>query len=359
MKKCLLFIPDISGFTKFIQTTEVEHSQYVIAELLEVLLDANTEGLLLAEIEGDALFFYKEEILSIEKLLAQIETMFTSFYSHLKLMEKNRICPCKACSTASELELKIVAHCGEIQFITVKDSRKPFGIEVIEVHRLLKNSIPSANYTLLSGSLAESIEMPGAYSSKLFKFEKGENEYDGKKLKYVYSVIDQENLKLKPFDYAKKVVFKDSAPIHIEKEFAISATELFEFITNFKYRHQWVKGFDKLEFNEEEINQLGTEHICVVNGKILNFITVTKDGKPGQFVYGEMTTDAPMIDEFYQFYIITPLSSTSCKLDVECYWKVKSPIKKILVSILAKNKLKKNLNTAIGNLSSFVKEKML
>lgn len=60
MAKSLLFIPDISGFTKFVQTTEVEHSQHVIAELLEVLIEANTLNLELAEIEGDALFFYKE-----------------------------------------------------------------------------------------------------------------------------------------------------------------------------------------------------------------------------------------------------------------------------------------------------------
>ncbi|MGB5482276.1 MAG: DUF2652 domain-containing protein, partial [Eudoraea sp.] len=101
MAKSLLFIPDISGFTKFVQTTEAAHSQHVIAELLEVLIEANTEELQLAEVEGDALFFYREgELLSQEKLLAQIETMFTAFTGHLKLLEKNRICPCNACATA-------------------------------------------------------------------------------------------------------------------------------------------------------------------------------------------------------------------------------------------------------------------
>ena len=107
MRKSLLFLPDISGFTKFVQTTEVEHSQHVISELLEVLIGANTEDLQLAEIEGDALFFFKEEeIPSLEKLLAQIETMFSAFYSHLKLLEKNRVCPCNACSNAPRLNPK-------------------------------------------------------------------------------------------------------------------------------------------------------------------------------------------------------------------------------------------------------------
>ena len=63
MDQSLLFLPDISGFTKFVQTTEVEHSQHVIAELLEILIGSNQIGLELAEIEGDALFFYKEKFL--------------------------------------------------------------------------------------------------------------------------------------------------------------------------------------------------------------------------------------------------------------------------------------------------------
>ena len=44
MPQSLFFIPDISGYTNFIQTTEIEHSQHVIAELLEVLIEANVSS---------------------------------------------------------------------------------------------------------------------------------------------------------------------------------------------------------------------------------------------------------------------------------------------------------------------------
>ena len=84
MKNSLLFIPDISGFTKFVQSTEKEHSLHVISELFDILIDANTLKLELAEVEGDALFFYKnEDVPSREKLLSQIESMLTAFHSHL------------------------------------------------------------------------------------------------------------------------------------------------------------------------------------------------------------------------------------------------------------------------------------
>lgn len=55
----LLFILDISGFTEFVHYTEISHSKHIVSELLELLIDENSIGLELAEIEGNALFFYK------------------------------------------------------------------------------------------------------------------------------------------------------------------------------------------------------------------------------------------------------------------------------------------------------------
>lgn len=329
MSKSLLFLPDISGFTEFVQTTEVEHSQHVISELLEVLIAANTENLQLAEIEGDALFFYKEnEIPSLERLLALTEHIFTAFYSHLKLLEKNRVCPCNACLSAPNLQLKIIAHCGDLQFLTVQNNRKPFGSQVIEAHRLMKNSVDSDNYVLFSKALTNSIGLSSNYQSKLYQFKKGSDIYDGKQLEYLSSVIDVKDLMLKPFKTASKVVFNKPPSLIYEKEFPISATDLLEFITNYAHRKEWADGVDNFQFKENEVTRLGSEHVCVINEKHLNFICVTKEGKSGQLVYGEMTTSPPPVDKLYQFYIITPIKSDACKLTLETYIEAKSPFKK-------------------------------
>ena len=53
----LLFIPDISGFSRFVNTVELEHSRFIIQQLLEVLIRANDSGLQISEIEGDAILF--------------------------------------------------------------------------------------------------------------------------------------------------------------------------------------------------------------------------------------------------------------------------------------------------------------
>lgn len=353
MPNSLLFIPDISGFTKFIQTTEVEHSQHVIAELLEVLIESNTEGLELAEIEGDALFFYKEkEVPSQERLLAQIESMFTAFYSHLKLLEKNRICPCNACATAPKLQLKIVAHSGELQFIEVQGNRKPFGKEVIEAHRMLKNSVDSDNYTLISKTLASEIGLPIYYYSKLFRFKQGIDTYDTVETEYIYAIIDQEKLTLKPFTSPKKVDLSNPPQLVNTMNIPLPADKLFEFISNFKYRYTWIIGVEKVEYNESEVNRAGSEHMCVINEKHLNFVTVVKEVKKGQYIYGEHSTSAPILDSFYQFYTITPIDGTTSHLRLETYLNAKSILKKILISLALKKIFRKNISKNLESLAT-------
>ena len=356
MANSLLFISDISGFTKFIQNTEVEHSQHVIAELLEVLIAANTEDLRLAEIEGDALFFYKEgELLSQERLLAQIETMFTAFHSHLKLLEKNRICPCNACSSAPDLQLKIVAHSGDLQYIEVQGRRKPFGQHVIEAHRLLKNSIDSENYVLVSKQLAASIELPIYYFSKVYRFKEGADSYDGREVEYIYAVIDNEKLNINTLIKGKKITFDSAARIAMDRNFDNSANELLEIVCNYGYRHLWVKGVDKFVYSENEVTRQGSEHVCVINGKHFDFVAVTKQVQPGQYVYGEMTKSIPLADALYQFYVITPITETSCNLQLEIYWEAKSFLKKLLI-LFGKKAIKKNATAALSGLGAFMKD---
>ncbi len=103
----LLFIPDISGYTKFINSTEIEHSRFIIQELLEVLINSNNTDLKISEIEGDAILFYRfGQPPTAEQLYKQVEAMFCNFHRHLKAYDERRICPCSACEGAKDLTLK-------------------------------------------------------------------------------------------------------------------------------------------------------------------------------------------------------------------------------------------------------------
>ena len=349
MTSSLLFIPDISGFTNFVQTTEINHSQHVIAELLEKLLAANKYSMELAEVEGDALFFYKEnQLLAKKELFDQMEAMYIAFYSHLRLLEKNRVCTCRACSTAINLELKIVVHTGSFQFIEIQDRRKPFGEAVIQVHRLLKNSVNSDNYVLISKDMVEVINMNSINESSLFNFKKGKDVYDDKTLEYIYAEVNVDDLKLKSFDEGKMMDFTKQPDLVFEKNYAINSADLTEIITNYKYRHLWETSADEIIYEEKEVTRKGSSHVCVVNGEQFNFKVVTKKGKGGELIYGEETSNIPIMDKFYQFFTIESISENESKLKVQLYVQAKNIIQKLMIYFLAKKTFSKKMDKSLS-----------
>src|SRR4029453_12291796 len=158
-QQALIFIPDISGFTRFVTDTEVSHAKHIIEELLEILIDANKIGLEVSEIEGDAILFYRfGKAPSAQDLLDQVKTMFSDFHLHLKKYETHRVCNCGACSTAHNLAVKFVAHYGDVSMNTIRQYKKLFGKDVIVAHRLLKNEIDSSEYSLFTDNLRDANE---------------------------------------------------------------------------------------------------------------------------------------------------------------------------------------------------------
>jgi len=172
----LFFIPDISGFTRFVTETEVSHSQHIIQELLELLVDANQLGLEVSEFEGDAVLFFRTGTPpSLAELLAQARKMFVDFHSRLKQIEILRVCQCGACSSVSRLSLKFVAHLGPAGTMQVKGHSKFIGKSIIVAHRLLKNSVPEHEYLLVSQDTLNQLPDGTATGSS---FESGSTSYD-------------------------------------------------------------------------------------------------------------------------------------------------------------------------------------
>lgn len=76
--------------------------------------------------------------------------MYSKFQRHLKFYDRDRICQCRACSTASEFSLKIVYYYGDSLMQKVGHFEKLYGSDVTLVHKLLKNDIPLQDYLLLT-----------------------------------------------------------------------------------------------------------------------------------------------------------------------------------------------------------------
>ena len=332
-QNALLFIPDISGFTEFVHHTEISHSQHIISELLELLLDANTTGLQLAEIEGDALFMYKLiEAPDKQSIEQQIEAMYLAFHKHFKRYEYERICHCGACASAYNLSLKFVVHFGEIEFIEVKDTKKPYGSSVIQVHRLLKNGIDIKEYALLTEQVSDIEDDAKSLTST----------YDFGEIAFSYTSLEPLRLKLPevpliPEDVPKYKLFHDS------ETFSMPINDLYEVISNFDYRLLWTEGIDKLEYDKNKVNRAGAKHKCLIN-KNQEFLqtTVSKKAEENQLVYGESTEAIPFTKKLNVYYILEEKAEGKTEMTIEIFADLG------LVGFIMKPFLKKNFKKVIS-----------
>lgn len=144
--KGTLVIPDISGFTKFVAETELNVGREITKQLLDALVGSNSLNLILSEIEGDALLFYSKSYISPKQLKKQFEIMLESFKAKIHELELYT-------GLKIDLSLKMIAHYGEISTYNIGDFQKLYGKTVIEAHSLLKNSIESDCYILISDNL--------------------------------------------------------------------------------------------------------------------------------------------------------------------------------------------------------------
>ena len=54
-----IIMPDISGFSRFVETTDVETGKLITSKLLNAIIKSNVLDLQISEIEGDAVLFFK------------------------------------------------------------------------------------------------------------------------------------------------------------------------------------------------------------------------------------------------------------------------------------------------------------
>lgn len=141
-----LVIADISGYTSFMAKTELEHSQQILAELLELLMEKFQPLMTISKLEGDAIFAYAPgPVFSRgETLIEFIESIYVAFRDKQVSMKRVTTCTCNACRNIPMLDLKFFAHHGEYFIQKVLSMREIIGSDVNLIHRLTKNHVSEA-----------------------------------------------------------------------------------------------------------------------------------------------------------------------------------------------------------------------
>ena len=160
----LLVIADIGGYTRFmnLHRTSLAHAQENTSRLLDAIIDAAPD-LELSGFEGDAAFLYATDpsASEITRSLAGLATAIHRAFHHEQAhMEQLRVCWCDGCVQTGKLTVKIVAHYGEAVLSTTRGHSTLAGVDVILLHRMLKNSVPLAEYVLMTEAVRERAE-PG------------------------------------------------------------------------------------------------------------------------------------------------------------------------------------------------------
>ncbi len=312
--KAFYFIPDISGFSQFVENTAVEHSIHIISELLEILLDSNRINLKLAEIEGDALFMYSQEEFSFSQIETQISKMLNAFRAHLYKYEHQRICDCGACTMAIDLKIKFFVHWGRLDFIRVKNIKKPYGQDVNRIHRLLKNDVPLDEYILFSNPSIKYLKIDPLKSG----FTMMESKYDITILPYYYKDLEDYKTKIENTSANTKIGIDEKADFVIESRINVPIERAYELISNFKYRRLWDTSLTDIVFNESQVNRTGSNHTCIIGNRKMKFETIGIEST-ADFSYGERTSNLPMANNYRYYILLDKFDDTTTKVKILNY----------------------------------------
>ena len=268
-EQAIVFIPDISGFTDFTSTTEIDHAAHIITELLELLVESNESGFTLAEIEGDAVLFYRTgEPLGRAQLVQQCLTMFSNFHQRLMVIERDTVCQCGACQTASNLTLKFIAHFGYLKEIKVARFVKATGVDMIVAHRLLKNDVDSDEYILMTEACCDAAGQASPHPA--LQWSKSSQAYDAiGTIKYEFATLSDYRRQIPPPAAPPRfVVEKGEDNLEIVIDAPLKA--VFQTLINVDKRPEWLDGVKTIN-REMTSERIGMRHNCVFHGlKLIN-----------------------------------------------------------------------------------------
>lgn len=170
------FIIDISGYTRNMLSNplEIQHGKLALTFLMEALVKRIDLPLEISKLEGDAIFLYlnkpQKDPLWLNKKLFMFFQIFERALHDLKL---STTCMCRACQNLDKLTVKIISHYGSATLERTGRFEELTGTDVILIHRLLKNHVPSQRYLLLTESAYQHMEIPDT-----IPFTKMEEQYD-------------------------------------------------------------------------------------------------------------------------------------------------------------------------------------
>jgi uncharacterized protein YndB with AHSA1/START domain/class 3 adenylate cyclase len=324
----LLVMADISGYTAFVAGTEQEHSQEILAELMEAISKSFGGKLVVDQVEGDALCCTTER--TDVGVVDWLRETFRVFHRRLRDIRVATTCPCRACATVQELGLKFVVHRGTFSRYEVAGRVQLHGNDVNLVHRLLKNTVPGREYLLATA--AAFAEWPESLRAELVPAPQT----------YDLGAVDASYLDLRPVRQAvwteeRPKVDPTAANFRSTARFPGSPDQVWHVMTDPRLRQIWM-GVPRVDFVPGARGSLvGAEYHCVHGENQKAVFKVIDCAAPREIT---MQMDFPMVGSVLRTDRIEAEGPATTRVESAASWS-NSGIRGAFVNVMVSRLLRK------------------
>ena len=343
-------MPDISGFTRFINETELDHSRLIMQELLELLINANQLGLEVSEIEGDAILFYKfGDAPDLRALYQQVEVMFCAFHRHLLAYDQRKFCQCLACTSAVNLTLKIITHYGEFTSYQVKNFHKLIGKDIIVAHQLLKNDIEQHEYWLITQNL-----LPDSGPSGLtnwMEWKRSAKRTDGGEIPFHYTQLSHLKAVIQPEPFFEPDLNSKVKMLSMVQEYNSDILPLFHAVGDYHYRSRWQVGVKAVEEVSHFLPRVGMRCRCLLENGQVTIYTSSYRYQPERIEFTE--TDEQ--EKSLTYFLLEKTENNKTRLTVNFYLQ-KNLFGELIFRLKKKKKMEEYWQKSFSNLAALIVE---
>lgn len=311
-----LVIADISGYTDYLAGVELDHAQDVLADLMNVVVEGLRPPFSLAKLEGDAAFvFAASGTLDGSALQDAIESTYFAFRRRLRDINQATTCECDACTLIPSLDLKFVAHDGQIVRHTVAGREELVGRDVILVHRLLKNTanekLGGHPYALYTDAIVDGLNIPAQAQGLAHHIEP-------------IDIIGDVGVWLRDLQSAwleaeashSNRVSADDAAMSLSFELDAPRPIVWDYLTSPRHRPLWLVGVDEVHETTKDMLRrgAGTTNHCM-HGKDIKLEEIL-DWQANVEMTARATFPDPRLPQVIKTDVLADLPNNRTKLEI-------------------------------------------
>jgi uncharacterized protein YndB with AHSA1/START domain len=311
-----LVIADISGYTGFLAGAELDHAQDILGDLMATVVNSLRPAFKLAKLEGDAAFVFTiTATVDASMLQDAVERCYFTFQRRLRDIRQASTCDCNACILVPNLDLKIVAHHGEVVRQRIASREELVGSDVIVAHRLLKNHVEESTgfsaYALYTDQCVAAMGLADPAAAGLVPHREafeGVGEIGGW-IRDLHAAWAEEQ------ERARIVVPPADAAGIVDHTFAAPPPIVWDWITSPARRIQWQQGITGIDVVEGAARRgVGTVNHCI-HGKDA-IVEEVLDWRPYEHVTLRSQVPIPNVPKLLTSFVLEDIGDGRTRIEL-------------------------------------------